>query len=242
MIFIGLDVSKISTALCIEKDNNIKLYSYSTKKSNNIWIKDTKDYIIYRHIQHKYSEEKDYSKSEILKLIEFDNITDLIITDIFDNVNSNDEVYINIEGYSYRSTGPIFDIIEFTTILKHKLMKVMNEYTTIEIISPLTLKTKCCKLVYKPRVEMKGKKIIKEILHYENNNGKQATKFDKWDMFNAFIDSDINISLKDWCKLNYIGITKNKDVPKPIDDIIDAVWLTQIIKNNKNHGNNLNDT
>jgi hypothetical protein len=238
MIFIGLDVSKVSTALCVEKDNNIRLYNYSAKKENNIWVKETKDFIIYRHIQHKYSEEKDYSKSEILKLNEFENITDLIIADIFDNINPNDEVRIFIEGYSYNSKGPIFDLIEFTTILKHKLLKFMNEYTMIEIVAPLTLKKKTCKMIYIPRIELKGKKVIKEIPHFENNNGKEATKFDKWDMFYAFLESDIDMALKSWCKNNYtritkeseIGKTKVREVPKPLDDIIDSIFLKEISK------------
>ena len=43
MIFIGLDVSKISTAMCLEKNNNIKLFNYSTKKDNNIWVIEGKE-------------------------------------------------------------------------------------------------------------------------------------------------------------------------------------------------------
>lgn len=240
MIFIGLDISKISTALCIENDNDIKLYSYSTKKANNIWVKNTSNYINYRHLSYDYMNENDYSKSEILKLGEFDSITDLIINDISKNIITddisystiinNDLVKIGIEGYSYNSRGPIFDLIEFSTILKYKLMQLLNNNSNIEIISPLTLKSECCKMVYKPRIEMKGKKVIKEILHYENNKGKQATKFDKWDMFNAFIDSKINMNLKEWCELNQIEITKGKEVPKPIDDCIDAVFLMEFMK------------
>ena len=98
MIFVGLDVSKISTALCIEKNNKIKLYNYTTKKDNNIWVKDTSPFINYRHIEYKYSQEKDYSKSEMIKLTEFDQITDLIITDILDNIKVFDSVRIGIEG------------------------------------------------------------------------------------------------------------------------------------------------
>ena len=85
MIFIGLDVSKISTALCIEKDEIVKLYSYTTKKANNIWVKDTSEFINYRNIIYNYNEEIDYSKSEIKKITEFDIITDLIINDIFES-------------------------------------------------------------------------------------------------------------------------------------------------------------
>jgi hypothetical protein len=229
MIFIGLDVSKISTALCIEKDENIKLYSYTTKKSNNIWIRNTEEFINYRNICYKYDSEKDYSKSEIIKLKEFNSITDLIIDDIFNNVDKKDKVKIAIEGYSYNSKGPIFDLIEFTTSLKIKLMKKIN-HNDIVIFSPLTLKTEACKMVYKPRIELKGKRKIQTIYHYENTKGKQATKFDKWDMFFLFIDSYMKMKIKDWCEQNQAEITKIKEVPKPIDDMIDAIFLKEMIK------------
>lgn len=231
MIFIGLDISKISTALCIEKNDKVKLFSYTTKKDNNCWIKDTKDFINYRNIVYNYSDEPDYSKSEITKIVEFDVVSNLIINDIFDNVNILDTVKIGIEGYSYNSKkGPIIDIVEFTTILKHKLMTKLNSYSNVQIISPLTLKTECCKMVYKPRIEKVGKRIIKEVMHYENTKGIQATKFDKWDMFYALLDSNLKMNLKDWCKEYEKEISKNKDVPKPIDDSIDAIFIKEIMK------------
>ena len=80
-------------------------------------------------------------------------------------------------------------------------------------------------------MKQKGKKIIKQILHYENAKGKQATKFDKWDMFYAYIDSSINMKLKEWCIENLKEITKGKEVPKPLDDLIDSIWLKEMIKN-----------
>lgn len=232
MIYIGLDVSKISTALTIENNNITKLYSYTTKKNNNLWVKDTNDFIEYRHINYEYKKEKDYSKSELLKLNEFDTITDLIVQDILDNYNMLDSIRIGIEGYSYSSKGPIFDLIEFTTILKYKLLTKMISYTNIEIISPLTLKTETCKMVYIPRKEIKGKRVKKEIIHYENDKGKQATKFDKWDMFYAFLKTNIDIPLKQWCKEYEKNISKNKEIPKPLDDIIDSIFLKEMIKNN----------
>ena len=232
MIFIGLDVSKVSTALVIERDNIIKLYNYTTKKENNIWIKNTSGLINYRHINYAYGEEKDYSKSELIKLNEFDNATDLIINDIMDNMKMLDSIKIGIEGYSYNSKGPIFDLIEFTTFLKYKLMHKLVKYTDIQIISPMTLKTEACKMVYTPRIETKGKKVIKQIYHYENNQGKQATKFDKWDMFYSFLNSNINMDLKEWCEIYKDDITKVKDIPKPLDDIIDAIFIKEMIRKN----------
>jgi hypothetical protein len=238
MLFIGLDVSKISTALCIEKNGVTKLYSYTTKKDNNTWIKQTSQFINYRNINYNYSKETDYSKSELLKLGEFDAVTDLIINDIFDNIKILDSVRIGIEGFSYNSTGPIFDIIEFTTILKYKLMNKIEKYSIIEILSPMTLKSETCKMIYEPRIELKGKKVIKEILHIENDKGKQANKFDKWDMFYAFLKSDMKLEFKDWCIENQEVIYKGKEVFKPGDDIIDAFFITQIIKRKYSIGNN----
>jgi len=232
MIFIGLDVSKISTALCVEKDGIINLYSYTNKKDNNIWVRNTKDFINYRHITYDYDKEEDYSKSEILKLKEFDAVTDLIINDIFDNIKILDSVRVGIEGFSYgsKNKGPIFDLIEFTTFLKYKLIHKLPKYSDITIISPLTLKTQTCKMVYNPRIELKGKKVIKEIAHIENNKGIQASKFDKWDMFYAFIESDIKMEIKTWCMDNLNEITKGKDVFKPADDCIDSIFLMELVK------------
>jgi len=232
MIFIGLDVSKISTALCIEKNNKTKLFNYTTKKLNNCWIKDTIDFINYRHIEYNYLQEKDYSKKELMKLVEFDNVTDLIINDIFDNIKILNSIKIAIEGYAYQAKGDIFDLIEFTTLLKHKLIHKLNGYSSVNILSPHTLKTETCKMVYKPRIETKGKRVIKNLFHFESPSGKEATKWDKKDMFQAFIDSKIEIELKEWCKEYQKEILANKDLPKPIDDIVDSVWLAQIMKLN----------
>jgi len=230
MIFIGLDVSKISTALCIEKNGITKLYSYSTQKDNNIWVKETTSFITYRHIKYSYLDEPDYSKSEILKLQNFDDVTDLIINDIYDNVGILDSIRIGIEGFSYNSKGPIFDLIEFTTLLKHKLLHKLNKYGDIQIFAPITLKTEACKMAYNPRIEKKGVRVIKEIIHIENEEGKCAKDFDKWDMLYALLKSNIELELKEWVFNNKDNITKIKKVPKPIDDEIDAIFLKEIVK------------
>lgn len=234
-IYIGLDISKISTALTIQKNNEIKYYSYSTLKSNNIWLKNTQDIIAYRNIEYKYLKEDDYSKSQILKLKEFNLYTDLIIDDITKNVDfENDIIQIGAEGFSYASSaGPLIDIVEFSTLLKIKLLNKLNNLSDIEILSPMTVKSETCKIVYKPRIELKGKKVIKEILHYENKDGKQAIKFDKWDMLYALLDSHIETPIKTWLNEND-SWKKNKDVPKPIDDIIDSFFIMEIIKNKYN--------
>ena len=234
MVFIGLDVSKISTALTIEKNGITKLYSYSTLKPNNTWVKLTNDIINYRHVNYTYSKEEDYSKTEIMKLKQFSEVTDLIIQDIKSNLEDNEDVIIGIEGYSYSSSsGPIIDIVEFTTTLKYKLLQFIDG-SKINIFSPITVKMETCKIAYEPRIEITGKKILKEVIHYENKDGKNATKFDKWDMFYALLYSDIKLELKDWCIDNKDIITKNKDVFKPLDDAIDSMFIMNIVKKQYN--------
>ena len=236
MISIGLDISKVSTALCIKKKGKILLYSYTTEKSNNIWVRETSDFINYRNINYSYLQETIYSKKEIFKLKEFNDITTLIFNDIVNNVDILDSVKISIEGFSYKSNGPIIDIVEFSTMLKYKLMTLLKGYVDIEIKSPLTLKTEACKLVYQPRIEKKGKRVIKEILHYENTSGKQATKFDKRGMMICFLDSDIDLDLKEYLLANKDEIMKLKKIPKPFDDMVDSIFLMELNDKNKNHG------
>lgn len=232
MLYIGIDISKISTAICVENNNKTQLFSYSTKIENNKWVLKLQDQINFRFINYNYSDKKNYSDVELSKLEEFENITNIIIKDILDNIKNNDEIKIGIEGYSYNSKGPIFDLIEFSTLLKHKIFKNLG-FNNVEILSPLSLKVESCKMVYEPRIELIGKKEIKEKIHIENKNGKKAINFNKWDMLYCFIESNINLEMKDWCIENKFELIKNKEVPKPIDDIIDAIFIKEYLKNKR---------
>ena len=49
-------------------------------------------------------------------------------------------------------------------------------------------------------------------------------------MFHALIESNINMKLKDWCEEYITEITKGKEVPKPLDDAIDSVFIVEILK------------
>lgn len=231
MINIGIDISKISTALCIERNNKTFLYNYTTKKSNNIWIQDTSEFINYRHIDYSYKKIKDYSEREMKKFDEFEEVSDLIVNDIFDNIKILDSISIAIEGFSFSSTaGPIIDLVELSTLIKHKIKNKVQGMVKIKIISPLSLKTFCCESVYKPIYITKGKRIIKKIKIIQDPNGKLGKNFDKKDMFNALINSKINMKIIEYLKENKTTFLKNKELPKPIDDIIDSIFLKEKIK------------
>ena len=229
-MFIGIDISKNSTAVCVES-KKLKIYSYTTKKSNNIWVTDTSEYINYRFINYTYSKTKDYSEREGIKFKEFEETTNLIVNDILDNVNILETINIAIEGYSYGSPkGHLIDIVEFSTLLKHKIKTSINQYLNVKIIAPLALKSKSCELVYEPRTEIQGKRVIKEVKFIENPEGKKGKDFDKWDMFKCFLQSNISSELKDYLKDNQENILKLKEVPKPLDDVIDSIFLKEVYK------------
>ena len=231
MIHIGIDISKISTALCIERNKKIFLYNYTTKKDNNIWIQDTSDFINYRYINYSYKNIKDYSEREMKKFDEFEEVSNLIVNDIFDNVKLMDSISIAIEGFSFGSAaGPIIDLVELSTLIKHKIKSKIQGMVKIEIISPLTLKTFSCENVYKPIYITKGKRVIKKIKVIQNSNGKLGRDFDKKDMFNALIDSKLEMNLIEHLKENKQIFLKNKEQPKPLNDMMDSIFLKERIK------------
>lgn len=232
MTHIGIDISKNSTALCIERNGKTLLFSYTTQYPNNIWIRDTDDFIFYRFVNYSYKDVKDYSEREMMKFDQFEEVSELIINDIFDNLNILDSVSIAIEGFSFSSaTGPIIDLVELSTLIKHKIKsKIKGMVTTIKIISPLSLKVFSCEFVYNPIYITKGKRVIKKIKVVQDSNGKLGKDFDKKDMLEALLISDVRIELIEHLKNRKEEYLKNKNLPKPIDDIIDSCWLCQIAK------------
>lgn len=231
MTHIGIDISKNSTALCIERNGKTLLFSYTTQNPNNIWIRDTDDFIFYRFVNYSYKDVKDYSEREMMKFDQFEEVSELIINDIFDNLNILDSVSIAIEGFSFSSAaGPIIDLVELSTLIKHKIKSKIKGMVTIKIISPLSLKVFSCELVYNPIYITKGKRVIKKIKVVQDSNGKLGKDFDKKDMLDALLISDVRIELIEHLKNRKEEYFKNKNLPKPIDDIIDSCWLCQIAK------------
>jgi hypothetical protein len=217
---IGIDPSLISTALCV----NGKLFNYCresdihNKSSMKRWFREGEPFITYRNIVHRKFTE--YSEGELIKLNDYDKISDDIITDIKNNINTDLETYIAIEGYSYSSLPTsIIDLVTFSTILRKKLLEITKNIT---ILSPSTLKKEACMISYKP-VDI-GKK--KEKLEWRNNQGILGGSFKKPQMFLAFVENtNIITEFHKHCNSIKDEILSNTDVPKPYNDIIDSVML-----------------
>jgi hypothetical protein len=226
--FIGLDPSLISTAMVV----NGKLFNYCREKDAmnksgySKWFKYCEDKATFRFIT--YRDTDSYSEGELLKLKDYDKITDQIIKDIEENIDKTKPTKIAIEGYSYSSdAGAIIDLVTFSTLLRKKLYDYIS--TDITVLSPSTLKLESCKLTYPPINE--GKK--KEKWVYKNSYGISGGSLTKHGMFMCIVDN--NEIKDDWstlCKTMKDDIMGSTKVPKPFEDLNDAFLLYHYLKKN----------
>lgn len=226
---VAIDPSLISTALVVSSGETFKIYNYCReskafgKKGITKWFRLAEEFITYKFIG--YREYKDYSEGELVKLKDYDKISDTIITDILENIDPKKPTKIGIEGYSFSSNGDIIDLVTFSTILRKKLFDKISE--DIFVLSPSTLKLESCKLTYVPINE--GKKKDKWV--YRNKIGISGGSFSKIDMLLTIVEND---SLNDYwakhCKFIKTDILEPKQIQKPYEDVNDAYLIYMVLK------------
>jgi len=233
MNFIGLDISKISTAMAIENSNGENhLFNYTTKEPNYLWVKRTNEVINFRY--YNYATCESYSESEIEKLTQFVAIANDIIKDIKNTITDNYPVYIMLEGYSYGSNvGPLIDLVGIGTIIRGKLLEHVPNIKLIEVIAPLSLKTQTAEYVYGYEMVEKGKRVVRltKVVN-TNEDGVPGKSFSKHDMFKALMDAKLEVPVLEFYDIYKDDLLKMKSLPKPFDDINDAIFCKDIVKNN----------
>lgn len=227
MTLITIDPSLNSTAMIIDNKifsfvNEIEAFTKNGKLSK--WFDKLDNLVEFNFI--KYKSINDYSADQINKLLMYDDVTNKIIKTILSNINYKSGCKVFIEGYSYSSNaGPLIDLVTFSTLLRKKLYEITN---LIYIWAPTTLKLEAAKLSYSA-IPI-GKKIIK--YEYRNNQGVAGGKFQKSDIMKAIIENKkLNSPYINFLRNNSDEILKNKNIPKPIDDINDAQILFNINEN-----------
>ncbi len=231
---VAIDPSLISTALVVSSGNSFKIYNYCRenkvmgKKGMTKWFKLAEQYITYKYVD--YREFKDYSEGELVKLKDYDSVTDQIIEDILKNIDIDKPTKVGIEGYNFGAqVGDLIDLVTFSTLLRKKLFDKVSK--DILVLSPSSLKLESCKLTYKPIITEVGKKkkTIKE--EWRNNIGVSGGKFNKNDMYLAIIENeDLNDFWAKHCKLSKDDLTSISSIPKPHEDTNDAYLIYQILK------------
>jgi len=226
---IGIDPSLISTAICI----NGKLINYCRESDaynkNGLakWFKLAEQFINYKFIE--YRKYKNYSEGEVIKLFDYDKITDSIINDIKSNIDTTLPTKVAIEGYSYSSdTSSIIDLVTFSTLLRKKIVDELTD--DIKIIAPSSLKQESCKLTYEP-INI-GKK--KDKFEFRNNEGVAGGKFTKREMFLSIIENDkVNELYSNHLRSIKSDILEVSKIPKPYEDSNDAYIIYQLLKHDK---------
>lgn len=220
MTYIGIDTSLASTGLYILSAEGEFYYNYRNNDKLSKWHK-TLSYITY----HDYDIPKmeNYSDQEIAKLIKWDDLTTLIVEDILKHCTPENTM-IWTEGFSYSSNaGPLIDLVTYATLLRKKLVEL--NFNSIVIKAPSTLKLDTCKKTYTPIEKViKGKKPRIEYI-YKNDEGISGGRFQKREMIKALFDFSTNLRIKDSLLYHKKELLEMKNIPKPIDDMVDACWL-----------------
>jgi hypothetical protein len=126
------------------------------------------------------------------------------------------EVKVRIEGYSYMSaTSSIIDLVSFGSIIRSKVLEEGFDFTEV---TPSSLKQNSCQYAY--GLTDIGKRKPKLIA--VSPDGVKGGSFKKPHMLKAFLNTDQDLLPID--KLN--PILSSRNVPKPIEDIVDSFFLT----------------
>lgn len=234
--YIGIDTSLSSTGMYILTTENKEFYfNYKNTSKLTKWHK-VLSFVKYTSYDNIKTDE--YGTTEIAKLLNYDNITNKMIEDIKTSLTEEQikNTIVITEGYSYSSsnTSSLIDLISYATMLRIKLLH-MNILDFI-IKPPSTLKMETGATTYEPIVKEVGGKNPRTEYSFKNKIGLSAGSFQKHDMFDALYDNEkININFKKALLEHKVDILKMKSIPKPIDDIVDAIFLvyTEVLKNEK---------
>ena len=231
---VAIDPSLISTALVVGTEEKFKIFNYCRESKVNgkngmtKWFKMAEEFIIYKFIEYRKFE--GYSEGELIKLKDYDKITDLIIDDILENINPDLETKIGLEGYNFGAqVGDLLDLVTFSTLLRKKLFDKVSQ--DITVMSPSTLKLETCKLTYKPIIKETGVKKKKITQEWRNKIGIPGGKFQKNDMALAIIENEnLNDYWAKHCKVMKSDLLSISTIPKPYEDCNDAYLIFNIIK------------
>jgi Holliday junction resolvasome RuvABC endonuclease subunit len=197
-MIIGIDFSINSTAVTINDNGNLIIYSFVPNFQSGKAAFRTHDALtgIVSVISYtKDANTKDSLEDQRIKIRNANELSNQIIDNIRPYLDKAE--FINIEGFSFGSKGNSFiDLITYNTFLKVKLLQIVGE--KIWVIPP---------------------KSIKKIY---TGNGNAS----KCQMVNRFLEEPSLLKNK-IDELGFVK-EGEYTIPKPIDDIVDSIALSRL--------------
>lgn len=211
MNYIAIDFSLNSPGICLynDKSRKYKFIAYlkpktGTKKEQSLQeeLALLEDVTLIK--QPDFTNDQNYSGSELAKVRRYDKMADDIINLILQESYPGDSFTIAFEGTSYGSkmgTNNMIDMAAGAAILKLKMLKTLKPEDLLTV-APTTIK----------KFAGKG-----------NMNKRQV--------FEAFVTNTIEDKslLKSPFYQKVSNLEVGSKIPKPVDDLVDAFFLTAMI-------------
>jgi hypothetical protein len=200
MTTIGIDFSINSTAVTLNKDGELTIFSfvpnYRPELAGSKMHKALSD-LIYVISYEKVGNTKDALADQRIKLLNADNLSDKVLEAIKPIITEIPE--IRIEGFSFGSKGNSFiDLVSFNTFLKVKLIQTYGH--CIDVVPPKSLKK-----TYTGNGNASKCDMLRKFLEVKDTPFKER-------LVELGLDRDEEFTL-----------------PKPIDDIIDSIALSWVL-------------
>lgn len=255
-IFIGIDFSLKSPAICILQNNEYTWLSHCSKiekpKKN---VKYQEDIESLKNVKMTYHSGllsgNDYSSNDFTDILNYRTHADTLIKMIkrkLPKIKSSCIIHIAYEGYSFNSfsrSDNIIDIVAATSIFKDKLITFLelNEYEyTIDIAAPIILKkfagySKFDKVdmfqIFTGQIELVKEHWNEAIQKdYDKKVLKGKPSVFKFDYHDDLLN--VNNPFYKYCMELELDYTLKKvNIPKPIDDMIDSYFACNWIKSLK---------
>lgn len=201
MIFIGVDFSMTSTAICVEKDGVEKFYSFVSSNYTKVMKNNLMDFgIDTNEVLFEKDDSLPYSETEFIKLKNLGLLIDTINEKAF-----NEECYVAIEALSFGGSGMrSLDLAGYQYAFRHSLLKNPN-VKRIDFFSPKTIKA----------FAFKGNSDKEQLAQFFSKSGLQ---------------NDLGLLVDNHPEVIFNEKTGKYSVKKPIDDLIDSYYIKEYLK------------
>lgn len=216
MNFVGIDFSINSPAFCCYKDGKYHWGSLTrSDRSSSSLLKNQKKPFFVLDSEDDFSLifldksdlPEDYTKRERIKIVYFMDIVDSLWTEVV-NIMGNSEFYVAMEGLSFSSNGnALIDISMATSLLRKRIIDHIG-VDHFYVFSPTSIKK------FAKKGNAKKDELYESLINFKEEAETNLINF----------ANILETNKGEW-------ITPSKVVNKPIDDLVDATWITLYLMN-----------